>query len=216
MAKINHAVSFLLYHRIEVDFPKSTFWAHLELLKHKKKIISYDEAIKTLSSRRVIPEDLYVLTFDDGYQDLYTVGFPVLKNLNLPAIVFIPTGFIENSGPINNLPKSIPLSWKMLKEMSESGLLTIGSHTHMHLELPKETKDTIIAELKRPIDILRENLGKEVKHFAYPRAIWDKKVELLVKRFYETAALVGLKRMTTKNFNPYRIIRRPVIIKVFR
>lgn len=54
-------------------------------------IISYDEYLN--QSRQ--PNQL-LITFDDGYKELYTEVFPLLEKLKIPAIFFLTTGFIDN------------------------------------------------------------------------------------------------------------------------
>lgn len=38
-----------------------------------------------------------ILTFDDGYQNTYSVAYPILKELNLPCTVYVITDFIDTN-----------------------------------------------------------------------------------------------------------------------
>lgn len=64
--------------------------------------------------------------------------------------------------------RSQAISWDMLREMSESGLATIGSHTVNHFALSKLSPDQVRDEATLGRKILAEKLNIESKHFAYP------------------------------------------------
>ncbi len=61
-----------------------------------------------------------VLTFDDGYDDFYEVVFPILKEYNAKAVVYVIGSEIDKTGYLK--------SWQ-IKELDESGLVEIGNHT---------------------------------------------------------------------------------------
>lgn len=61
-----------------------------------------------------------VLTFDDGYEDMYTYVFPLLKKYNVPAAMYLIGSEIDKTGYLK--------SWQ-IKEMDESGLVELGNHT---------------------------------------------------------------------------------------
>lgn len=102
------AVNILAYHRVVADIEKAereaiygivisgeTFRRHCELLKECYEIVSLETAAQILNGEIEGREKpLAVITFDDGYLDFYTVAFPVLRDLNLPATNFLPTDYI--------------------------------------------------------------------------------------------------------------------------
>ena len=102
-----NAVNILAYHRVVADIAKAereaiyglvvsqeTFRRHCEMLKKAFKVVSLDTAAQFLDGRQRSERPLAVITFDDGYLDFYTVAFPVLLELDLPATNFLPTEFI--------------------------------------------------------------------------------------------------------------------------
>src|SRR5690606_32115478 len=46
--------------------------------------------------------DLCVVTFDDGYRDVYRYAYPLLKRMGVPAIVYLPTAFIGTRRRFNH------------------------------------------------------------------------------------------------------------------
>lgn len=67
-----------------------------------------------------------ILSFDDGYSDNYTELFPLLKKYNCKATVFVIASAI-GTGHM--------MSAEQIKEMADSGLVEIQSHTMTHPDL---------------------------------------------------------------------------------
>jgi peptidoglycan/xylan/chitin deacetylase (PgdA/CDA1 family) len=74
---------------IAVEFDKK-----VKFLKKHFNILSLTEAITLLKTKRLPPKAL-VITFDDGYQDNFTVAALILKKHNCPATFFISTSGVE-------------------------------------------------------------------------------------------------------------------------
>ncbi len=72
-----------------------TFKKHLEYLKKYYSIIPLDTFVEHVLTKTTLPKNAVVLTFDDGYESNFTLGFPLLKEFNAPATIFLTTDFIE-------------------------------------------------------------------------------------------------------------------------
>lgn len=68
---------------------------HLEWLKSNTRILSETELILLIKTGNPMSGMSSVVTFDDGYIDNYTLAYPILKELCVPAIFFIPTSPIN-------------------------------------------------------------------------------------------------------------------------
>lgn len=99
------------------------------------------------------------ITFDDGYRDFYVTVFPLLKQYNISATVFV---------IINDVGKNGNVTWNMLKEMVGSGLVEVGSHTLSHKYSTKLSKDTLLEEFAGSKAIIEEKLGFSIYILAYP------------------------------------------------
>jgi peptidoglycan/xylan/chitin deacetylase (PgdA/CDA1 family) len=187
----------------------------MEHLARRGRVISYDAALDVLRAGPAPAHDLYVLTFDDGYRDFYTRAFPLLAELRLPATLFVATQFVDEGVPCvmsrPPAPPPLPVTWSMLREMHASGLVTIAAHTHTHPELPGLGAARVLDELVRPRALIEERTGVAVRHFAYPRAVWDASVEAQVRSVYASAAIAGWRKTTVAEFDPYRIRRLPIL-----
>jgi peptidoglycan/xylan/chitin deacetylase (PgdA/CDA1 family) len=95
-------VCIINYHRVltssdvlfESEPNVSTFRWHMELLAKNFNVLSLDCAVKALSTGDVPPRAICI-TFDDGYRSVHDLAFPILRELNLPATVFVTTGTMD-------------------------------------------------------------------------------------------------------------------------
>jgi len=78
----------------------STMRQQLQQLAREREIVSLDEACLRLQAppsptpRRGRAPDVAVVTFDDGYVGVHEEALPVLRDLRIPAAVYVPTGFV--------------------------------------------------------------------------------------------------------------------------
>jgi len=100
-------VLILSYHRVvgnygleserglpTLNIARDTFRKHLEVLCESHEVTRLEDALEVLGGRRAARRDLAVVTFDDGYRDVYENAFPVLREMKLPAIAYVPSAFI--------------------------------------------------------------------------------------------------------------------------
>lgn len=123
-----------------------------------------------------------ILTFDDGYEDFYTDVFPLLKKYHARATVYIIYDYIGRKGFLNE---------KQIKELAESGLVEIGSHTldHIYLKVaPDMYAEKQIIDSKKKLE---DQFGISVKTFAYPYGAFNNKnIEMVKKAGYVAAVSV--------------------------
>jgi len=75
--------------------PATTFAAQMSFLSKRRRVISLDALSEVLTNGESPAPGSVVITFDDGYLDNYEVAAPILAEHNLPATVFLATGYIE-------------------------------------------------------------------------------------------------------------------------
>jgi peptidoglycan/xylan/chitin deacetylase (PgdA/CDA1 family) len=75
---------------------RSQFAAHLKALTRFCRVISVEEAVDEITKHGKLAEHSAAITFDDGYASVYRIAFPLLKEYNLPATVFVLTDWINN------------------------------------------------------------------------------------------------------------------------
>ena len=128
----------------------------------------------------------FAVTFDDGWADNFDVAFPVLRELGIPATVFLSTDAVENRVPFwwqtAGLPdeeierrKASPpgtvgardaveaaarefLTWDQIREMGASGLVRFGPHGHRHLLLDGVSREEALADLRACLELLQQRI----------------------------------------------------------
>lgn len=69
------------------------FQAQMRYLARHYRVVSLDDVLEALDSRKPLPERAVLITFDDAYFDFAQIAWPILKSLQLPATVFVPTAY---------------------------------------------------------------------------------------------------------------------------
>lgn len=126
-----------------------------------------------------IPVKTVLVTFDDGFQTVFSRAFPVLQEFKVPATVFVNTAYLDSERPFPfdawGVPYCAqapaesyqPLTEKQCHEMIASGLIEIGAHTHTHEDFrgrPNEFRQ----DLQVSVDIVRETFKLDEVTFAFP------------------------------------------------
>lgn len=106
--KISSATTFFPYHHIVSDDEvlhiqylykyknTSQFKNDLDYLLKNFKPISVQDLVDSIKIKSTIPPNSFLLTFDDGYSEVYNVVAPILKAKGVPAIFFINPAFVDN------------------------------------------------------------------------------------------------------------------------
>ncbi len=167
-----HVVPILMYHSIDhndktsgLSVSPESFARQMEFLsKNRYNVIPLEKAVAYIEKKEIPPPKTVAITFDDGLENNYKSAYPVLKKYNLPAAMFI---------IVNRVGAPGFMTWDEIKEISDSGIVTIGSHTRTHFWLLGSDKRFLEDEVVNSKKILEEKLGKKVNLFCYPMGAFD-------------------------------------------
>nr|WP_260399670.1 polysaccharide deacetylase family protein [Peribacillus simplex] len=153
----------LMYHSISegngLRVPSEEFRAQMAWLRENGYYtLSPEEAYLVLTENRMPSEKCVWLTFDDGYTDNYTDAFPILKEKDMKATVFMIGKSID---------KGHHLTEDQMLEMSRNGI-SIESHTINHLELNRMTAVQQEAEMVQSKELFDRILGQDTTVLSYP------------------------------------------------
>lgn len=132
------------------------------LQKNSYTPITLDTMIAGLYGQVNLPPNPVIITFDDGYIDLYLNAYPILQKYHFSAVAFIPTGLIGTSYYAN---------WNQILEMHRSGLISFQAHSVTHANLASLSAGELKYELFESKKALESKLGVPVNFIAYPYGI---------------------------------------------
>jgi peptidoglycan/xylan/chitin deacetylase (PgdA/CDA1 family) len=203
----------LIYHQVgaglgrQMEVSESSFRRHLAWLEGNGEVVGLDRAL----AERGQPGSnrLYVLTFDDGYRDIYEKAWPLLRERRLPFTLYLTTHPTESGEPLTPGGRAEPITWRQIDEMLASGLMTLGAHTHRHLDLGTMPVAEIEEEIGVSNELISKRTGIKPVHFAYPWGYWSEVAHPVVAAAYETATL-GAGPPITPDTDPLELNRTPV------
>jgi peptidoglycan/xylan/chitin deacetylase (PgdA/CDA1 family) len=122
------------------------------------------------------------VTFDDGYYDNLENAIPVLRDLGIPATIFVASKLIDGTAPVYWYEQPPPLlTWSALREISHEGLVAIGAHSRTHSALPKLPDDQAWDEIAGSRGDVEQRLGRPVTSFAYPAGLYGEREARMVR-----------------------------------
>jgi O-antigen/teichoic acid export membrane protein/peptidoglycan/xylan/chitin deacetylase (PgdA/CDA1 family) len=173
-------IPVLMYHNIvEQNFSNAPDWISPNLFREqmlyikKKGYTSISPDL--LLTPELLPKKPILITFDDGYENVNHLAFPILKELNIKATLFLITSCLGNQNiKYNNdwnegdRPLAYHLTVEMVKEMLDSKLISIGCHSNSHKTFKNLSEAEIENEVSISKRILKDKLNLVTPVFAYP------------------------------------------------
>lgn len=184
------SIAVLQYHHVAEDTPAVTsidpqqFEQHLRYLRDNGfEVLSIQEAHRRIEQGELFPAKAAVITFDDGYDNVYENAAPLLEKYDMPYAVFVNPALMEES-------PSAYMSWDQLRKIQQHGA-TIVNHgqTHAHLirRKPGETETQWRERMRDDIlsaqQAINDELGPQPKYFAYPFGEYNKALQSLLKEW---------------------------------
>jgi len=182
----------LLYHRVTegdvegskvgIYITKQKFEEQLQhLQKNNFRTITFFDIKNAIEGTKLLSEKNIILTFDDGYEDNYTIAFPLLKKFGATAVIYLVTGIESNFwDKKKDEPDATLLNKNQIAEMFEYGI-EFGAHTLSHANLTEVTKEQILKEIYNSKIHIEKELQLPVISFAYPYGECNEMVKNAVK-----------------------------------
>lgn len=158
-------LSILMYHGVVQEplgfedwimIDAARFTAQMDYLKKYFRVVSMSKALEMLYQGE-LSEPTAVITFDDGYQNNFDVAYPILRERNLPASIYLATNLIgtDSTLKLGELTEAFAKTGKSSLEWRDSIY-------KLNTQIDRvESLQTIKAALKREhIDTVFREVGK--------------------------------------------------------
>jgi len=132
------------------------------------------------------PGPCVAITFDDAYRSVFELALPIMRRLEMPGTVYVPTdyagseramrwaGIAQMVGTVDE-SELTPMSWDELGQLDDAGW-EIGSHTCSHPHLTRIDRGCLVEELERSRTRCEQELGRPCRTVAYPYGDVDHRV----------------------------------------
>ena len=132
------------------------------------EFVSIDDVYEFVSGKRRCKSRFISVTLDDGYEDNYSVAYPIFKKYNIPFCIYITKEYITGDKKACDLVDFKMLKDEQIVELSKDPLCTLGGHTKSHVHLSSLNLSEQRNEIKECNIWLRKLIGKPIQHFAFP------------------------------------------------
>lgn len=201
-----YRVPVFMYHYVTDDIGRS--WNYAELFVSPEEM---EEQLKYIVDNGYQPiwfEDLehideyekpLILTFDDGRLDNYYNLYPLLQKYNVKATFFVVSDYMLYQPNVCMYPE-------ILKELADSGLVSIQSHTKSHPYLSGMNEEAQRKEMgESKLEITRAT-GKEPFVLCYPSGSYNNKTLEVIGDYYRFGLMMSGRTYVTGR-DPYLIYR---------
>ncbi len=186
-----------MFHSVTKDPIRSQNSAHVEkrefaqymgyLERNGYNPISCVEWIAIRARAKASPTKPVVLTFDDGYAEMFENAHPMLNARGWGYTVFLVAERVGKTSDWEGGGNEALLSWEQIRQMQAAGV-DFGAHSLTHPSLPKIAPEGAKREVQESKKALEDALGAPIRSFAYPYGHYSKAVRAMVEEAgYELA-----------------------------
>lgn len=212
-ASSHFGVPILMYHDLHEDAAlcESTDWT-LQPEKLREDLIWLRDcgyttvlpceiAAGKLDDGSPLPKKCVLLTFDDGYESNFTLAQPILQEYGAKAAVAVIVSRVGQPGF---------LTWDECRAMEQSGVWEFGSHTYdRHIrddalgvsridgETREEYTARIAPDIEKSVEIMRQELGHDIRYFAYPLGKVDTWCDEILAPYFDVTVTTEYGRAAT-------------------
>ena len=217
---IRNAAGILTYHRVADNVGSDPVMLNVSPRRFRRQItgllrlgyqpLALRSLIEIQRRQQPFPPRTFAIVFDDGYSDIFRNAWPVLRELNVPATIFLATRYLDSDErfPFDDWSRddattARPLSTVECREMLDSGLVEIGSHTHSHTDF-RERSAAFRIDLQESIDTLRSRFGIERATFSFPYGFTSPELNAIVRDLGLTCGLTADCQSVNAHDDPFQ------------
>ena len=167
-------VPIVMYHAVgdgpnDLFLQTNLFEQQIEYLsKNNYNFIDFEDI-----KNRKIPSKPILLTFDDGYKDVYDNAYPILKKYNVKATIFLISKTIGTPDYLS------------LQDISEmNSIISFQSHSVSHPDLRELDIDKLEYEIRVSKETIQGIVNNNVIAFCYPSGKFNENIIDITKKYY--------------------------------
>ena len=164
----------LMYHKVSLktgdaltvtvdQLKKQMEWLRAE----EFKFITCAALLTALETGQAISPRAVLVTFDDAYLDNYELALPLLRQLGVPATIFVPTDYIGKTSSWDGAAASPLMSIEQLHATASEGF-ELGLHSHRHASYGELTAEELAQDVRACNATMRDLGLPYVSALAYP------------------------------------------------
>ncbi|MFQ5713585.1 MAG: polysaccharide deacetylase family protein [Candidatus Scalinduaceae bacterium] len=193
----------LLYHGVTIEnadgienysgkhIHYNNFEKHMRYLREYTNPIRLSDIVQSIKQGKEIPSRSVAITFDDGFQNNFSVAFPILRKYEIPATFYLSTGFIGTNRLfwVDEVEGLIRLTRKrnvnirvkdkeknFFLDDKEKKIKAIREIKEEMKLISNEDKDFILKDLRKKLDVVPENIRESAMN--YKTMSWDEVREM--------------------------------------
>ncbi len=178
-------------HPSPVSTPVSVFEQHLNALaKAGYSAVTVADALAFLRGEKIPASKPILITFDDGYESVYTRAWDRLRDYGFTATIFLITDRVGGDnrwlGQHESIPPSPLLTWTQIEHMAAQGA-DFAAHTRTHPPLTLLSPARAESEIVESAYTVRERTGCDACLFCYPYGAADATIRAIAAQHFDGA-----------------------------
>lgn len=214
----------------EMTMAREQFRTQLEFLKRERATVLTDEQFAAhLAGTWVAPRGSVFLIIDDGYESVYRIAWPLLREFGMHAMVALIVGATEERASwFARHPKATPhLSWEQIHEMLQPvmvdgtprRLTSLASHTYdLHEHLARQERALapaarrafyarLLADLKRGREVIAARTGQRAQFLVWPHGDTSRGLVEVARRAGHAGTFTELGQVVRAGADPMHLTR---------
>ncbi|MCA9179410.1 MAG: polysaccharide deacetylase family protein [Planctomycetales bacterium] len=222
-SRARDAFGIITYHRVapltagcqpDLNVTPNRFRAQLAgLLKLGYRPWRLADAVQCWRQGTPPPANAFAVCFDDGYVGVLRHALPVLRELGVPATVFLPTGHLgaDTPRPFDLWGAAHPDAsedlWRVMsvgecEQLADSGLVDLGSHTHRHEDM-RSDPERLAEDMRESVTALRDWFGVHSPAFSFPFGMVSPATSDIIRNSGVSCALTADCQLVRRDDDPF-------------